>query len=74
MATAQDNLARTQIYIPASQPEAVVLRVAAYCRVSTDSEDQLNSFVAQQSYYNDYIRKQDKADQWQVCICLPYSP
>lgn len=44
-------------------PEAVVLRVAAYCRVSTDSEDQLNSFAAQQSYYNDYIRKHDN---WQL--------
>ena len=63
MATAQDNLARKQIYIPALQPEAVVLRVAAYCRVSTDSEDQLNSFTAQQSYYNDYIRKHDN---WQL--------
>ena len=63
MATAQDNLARKQIFIPASQPEAVVLRVAAYCRVSTDSEDQLNSFAAQQSYYNDYIRKHDN---WQL--------
>ena len=63
MATAQDNLARKQIYIPALQPEAVVLRVAAYCRVSTDSEDQLNSFAAQQTYYNDYIRKHDS---WQL--------
>ena len=63
MATAQDNLARKQIFIPASQPEAVTLRVAAYCRVSTDSEDQLNSFAAQQSYYNDYIRKHDN---WQL--------
>ena len=63
MATAQDNLARKQIYIPAFQPEAVTLRVAAYCRVSTDSEDQLNSFTAQQSYYNDYIRKHDN---WQL--------
>ena len=63
MATAQDNLARKQIYIPALQSEAVVLRVAAYCRVSTDSEDQLNSFAAQQSYYNDYIRKHDN---WQL--------
>ena len=60
---AKDNLARKQIFIPASQPEAVVLRVAAYCRVSTDSEDQLNSFAAQQSYYNDYIRKHDN---WQL--------
>ena len=63
MATAQDNLARKQIFIPAVQPEAVILRVAAYCRVSTDSEDQLNSFAAQQSYYNDYIRKHDS---WQL--------
>jgi len=63
LATARDNLARKQIYIPALQPEAVVLRVAAYCRVSTDSEDQLNSFAAQQSYYNDYIRKHDN---WQL--------
>ena len=63
MATAQDNLARKQIYIPALQSEAAQLRVAAYCRVSTDSEDQLNSFAAQQSYYNDYIRKHDN---WQL--------
>lgn len=34
------------------------LRVAAYCRVSTDSDDQINSFIAQVRYYNDYIREQ----------------
>jgi len=32
------------------------IRVAAYCRVSTDSEDQYNSFIAQVKYYNDFIR------------------
>ena len=63
MATAQDNLARKQIYIPALQTESVSLRVAAYCRVSSNSEDQLNSFVVQQSYYNDYIRKHEN---WQL--------
>ena len=26
-------------------------RVAAYCRVSTDSEEQLNSYEAQKTYY-----------------------
>ena len=26
-------------------------RVAAYCRVSTDSEEQLNSYEAQKGYY-----------------------
>lgn len=36
------------------------LRVAAYCRVSTDSEDQLNSFVAQVKYYNDFIRQNEQ--------------
>lgn len=30
-------------------------RVAAYCRVSTDSEDQLNSYKSQVSYYTDLI-------------------
>lgn len=33
------------------------LRVCAYCRVSTDSEDQLNSYQAQKSYYNEKIRE-----------------
>lgn len=33
------------------------LRVAAYCRVSTDSDDQINSFIAQVKYYNDFIRR-----------------
>ncbi|MCX7615475.1 MAG: recombinase family protein [Clostridiales bacterium] len=31
------------------------LVVAAYCRVSTDKEDQINSLESQKSYFNDYI-------------------
>ena len=31
------------------------LNVAAYCRVSTDSEDQLQSYDAQVKYYTDHI-------------------
>jgi DNA invertase Pin-like site-specific DNA recombinase len=31
--------------------------VAAYCRVSTDSEDQLNSYKSQKTYYTDLIKK-----------------
>lgn len=27
------------------------IRVAAYCRVSSDGDDQLNSFYAQMKYY-----------------------
>lgn len=34
-------------------------RVAAYCRVSTDSADQINSFIAQVKYYNDFIRRSE---------------
>lgn len=36
-----------------------LLRVAAYCRVSTDSDDQINSFIAQVKYYNDFIRRSE---------------
>jgi len=49
------------IVIP-PKPEAVQanavkrqLRVAAYCRVSTDDEEQLTSYEAQQNYYTDKI-------------------
>ena len=49
------------ITIPA-KPEAAAqqtikrqLRVAAYCRVSTDDEEQLTSYEAQQNYYTDKI-------------------
>ena len=49
------------ITIPA-KPEATKahtvqrqLRVAAYCRVSTDEEEQLTSYAAQQTYYTDKI-------------------
>ena len=36
------------------------LNVAAYCRVSTDDEDQLNSYEAQVAYYTEYISKNPK--------------
>lgn len=61
MATARDNLARKQIFIPATQPEEeIVLRVAAYCRVSTDSEDQINSFTSQNNHYTEMITAHDR--------------
>lgn len=34
-----------------------IIRLAAYCRVSSDSADQLHSFAAQIRYYKDYERK-----------------
>ena len=36
-----------------------LIRMAAYCRVSTDSADQVNSFMAQVAYYSDYIDSHD---------------
>ena len=32
-------------------------RLAAYCRVSSDSEDQLHSFAAQVCYYSNYEKQ-----------------
>lgn len=50
--------------IPATKPIAASTsrhngkqRVAAYCRVSTDSEEQLNSYVAQKAYYTQKIEE-----------------
>ena len=37
--------------------EFKIMRVAAYCRVSTDDDDQLNSYEAQIAYYTDAIAK-----------------
>ena len=36
------------------------LRVAAYCRVSTDADEQLNSFENQVSYYTEYINSKEE--------------
>ena len=36
------------------------LRMAAYCRVSTDNEDQLHSFEAQVNYYTKYIEEHEQ--------------
>ncbi len=40
--------------------EYELLRVAAYCRVSTDMNDQLESYKAQVAYYTDLISKNPK--------------
>ena len=64
-ATTNGSLALAQnqkkvITIPASEKtESVKLRVAAYARVSTASDDQMNSFAAQNSYYITLISSKD---------------
>jgi DNA invertase Pin-like site-specific DNA recombinase len=47
-----------QIHRPADDTPAPPLNVAAYCRVSSDSEDQLHSYAAQIKYYTEYIGQQ----------------
>lgn len=54
------DLQRTVTVIPAKpqmeqQPLRRQLRVAAYCRVSTEEEEQQSSYEAQCTYYRDKI-------------------
>ena len=58
----QTASARKVRIIPATKPTPASgprhsgrQRVAAYCRVSTDSEEQLNSYAAQKNYYTQKI-------------------
>ena len=39
------------------------MKVAAYCRVSTDKQDQANSFESQQRYFREYI---DRQPDWEL--------
>lgn len=43
----------------AERPQEIKLRIAAYARVSSASEDQLNSFAAQQRYYTNLIASKE---------------
>lgn len=43
--------------IPARTMEQKILRVAAYCRVSSNSEDQRHSYAAQVLYYTKEIQR-----------------
>ena len=70
METTATTLERRVRVIPATKaPETLrkaqdgKMRVAAYCRVSTDSEEQLNSYEAQKTYYTQKI--QDSPD-WEM--------
>ncbi len=38
-----------------TEEKSRMIRCAAYCRVSSDSEDQLNSFIAQLKYYENFL-------------------
>lgn len=43
----------------AERQETAKLRIAAYCRVSSDSSDQINSFLAQLNYYTTIVSAKD---------------
>ncbi len=45
-------MATITVIQPSIMTETVKWRVAAYCRVSSNSEDQLNSYQAQLTYYS----------------------
>lgn len=43
-----------------------MIKVASYCRVSTDKDDQANSFEAQQRYFKEYIDRQPDWELYEV--------
>ena len=47
-----------KVETPQDQEKRRHLRVAAYCRVSTDSEEQLTSYQNQLAYYTEKIMKE----------------
>ena len=57
MATVTMIPAKTKVGARAKSEEAPKLRVAAYCRVSTDTDEQATSYDAQIEHYTDYIGK-----------------
>lgn len=42
------------------------MKIAAYCRVSTDREDQANSFESQMRYYREYIERTPGWELYQI--------
>ena len=69
------NNKRTVTVIPADERKQTrvkpgqKLKVAAYCRVSTDDEDQLNSYRVQMDYYTNHIMSNDN---WEFAGILNY--
>lgn len=43
-----------------------MIKVASYCRVSTDSRDQANSFEAQQRYFREYIERHPDWELYEI--------
>ena len=61
--------ARRQVGNTARQQEdKPKLRVAAYCRVSTDSDEQATSYETQVEHYTEYIQKNP---EWEFAVFMP---
>ena len=45
-----------------------IMTVAAYCRVSTDSNDQANSLESQQKYFNEFIKRNPKWELYEIYV------
>ena len=43
-----------------------MIMVASYCRVSTDKDDQANSFASQQRYFKEFIARQPDWELFRV--------
>ena len=56
MAKVTEIPAKKQFGNPKKSKEVRKLRVAAYCRVSTKAQDQLDSLSAQEQYYEERIK------------------
>lgn len=50
------------VYIEGKHIEKLKIKVAAYVRVSSDSEDQMNSLETQQCYYESLLAKDDNVE------------
>ena len=52
-----------KLIVPTTKQEIPKLRVAAYCRVSSNSADQRNSFATQEHVYTKYIAEKQ---EWEL--------
>ena len=50
-----------------TEEQNIKIRCAAYCRVSSDSNDQLNSFMAQTRYYSQVFENSETEELIDIC-------
>ena len=43
-----------------------MMYVAAYCRVSTDKDDQMNSFESQKKFFEEHIRRNPDWELYEI--------